>query len=1288
MKGAAPMRNALFVPDALLVSSPNGGGMVVVDGWVCLPISSRDATGIAVDAEAIRWCLQEDGARTIRQFSDGQFSTTTLQGEALDLHDLLASDRQLFAAATQTNEVLRLDADLAVVQRWDLGGAEQDAWHVNCLAIADGRLLASIFGRFDATRGYKGRTRGAGEVIDVRSGETLIGGLSQPHSLVAEGAQLWLCSSEEKQLHVYEEGKRIRTVALPGYARGLALGDDHVYVGLSCSRNLEVESQTGYFESGAVMVLRRDDLSPLGAVQLPWREVYDIRIVRDRRCLQSLLAASWELERAEEAAGREVESEAQARRVQETERDATDRLEALRAQHERDLREARAAEAEATRRAAELQAQLDGLRNDLQVRTLQVADLHASHAQADAQVIRGQAEIDARDTRLGILQQTLRSRDEDSVRRSEEFARIAETCEAQARSLEEAANEAARLRAEVARREAQAAQREQAQAHALVEAADEAARLRADVARAEAQAAQREQAQARALAETADEAARLRAEVARRETQAADLGIAHESALRQLGEATLAGTQARAEAESQAHRASDLALRVTHLQDVEREFDIVLHSRSWRLTRPLRFLMRVLRHGALRGDDREKLQSLLGRAPQSRVVTPALPEPPRALATSPGAADAGPVASLPAKPARRGEVHVQLAAPEDGLEDVFVWAVIDWHFRIQRPQHMARELAASGRRVFYISNNFIDAPDPGFKVEPLDGDGRLFQVFLNVRGKPAIYFTPPDDELQARLEASLRLLLQWTRSQRTVSLVQHPFWSALARTVPNHRLVYDCMDHHGGFEDNAHAILALEEGLMRSADLLVVSSAWLDEEGAGFNARRALIRNAGQYEHFATRPDEVFADEFGRRVIGYYGAIASWFDVALVAAVARANPDCLVLLVGADTCGAQEALVGEPNVSFTGEVPYATLPFYLYGFDVCMLPFKVLPLTLATNPVKAYEYLAAGKPLVTVDLPEMHQFGTLVRICGNASDFVEGVRNALAELPDDPVRERRRAFAADQTWARRADELVGALARIEEPRVSVIVLAYNNLELTKACLASLEACSDYPNLELIVVDNASSDGTPEFLRTWERGAGRRRVLLNEDNKGFAGGNNQGLAVATGDYLVLLNNDTQVTPGWVRTLRAHLARDPGIGIIGPVTNNIGNEARIDIEYLDARAMIDVAGDYTRRHAGVRLPIRTVAFFCVMLPRTTYERVGGLDEAFGTGFFEDDDYCRRVEAAGLTVACADDVFVHHHLSASFNKLAADRKQALFERNKAIYESKWGAWTPHSYRGAGGQ
>lgn len=699
--------------------------------------------------------------------------------------------------------------------------------------------------------------------------------------------------------------------------------------------------------------------------------------------------------------------------------------------------------------------------------------------------------------------------------------------------------------------------------------------------------------------------------------------------------------------------------------------DILVSSRSWRLTRPLRkakWWLRKLRL-ALRGGQRSGESFDDGLPAGLGLQDLGARGSPRPLSVSDGAA------------------RPSLSSENQRLSDVFVWAVIDWHFRFQRPQHLATALAHKGHRVFYVSSHFLDSHEPGFRAETLDTDGHLFQVNLHVPGAPAIYSAQPDSPTLHALSASLAELLLWTRTRRSISLVQHPFWMQSARMPPNHRLVYDCMDHHAGFENTGEGVIEAERRLIESANLVLASSQWLLEELAPSSRNIRLIRNASDHSFFSRRPERVFLDPHGRRVIGYYGAIAEWFDLDLVRKLARAFPNDLVLLVGNDSVGAMHALRDLDNVRFTGEVPYPDLSYWLYGFDVCLLPFKVVPLTRATNPVKVYEYLSAGKPVVAVDLPEMQQFEGLVRMAVAAEAFVAAVAEALRE-PGDAVRvSTRKAFAAGQTWEHRAAELDQALDSIVEPKVSVIVLTYNNLAFTEACLFSVEHYSDYSNLEVIVVDNASSDGSREFLQGWateKSPAGHRRALiLNDENRGFAAGNNIGLAAAEGEYLVLLNNDTYATPGWVRTLIAHLRRDPGLGLVGPVTNNIGNEARVEIGYADMTEMIRAAKDYTLRHPGRELPLRTAAFFCVAMPRAVYARIGGLDEAFGIGFFEDDDYCRRVERAGWRIVCAEDVFVHHHLSATFEQQDSQARQRLFERNKAIYEAKWGQWEPHRYR-----
>ncbi len=731
----------------------------------------------------------------------------------------------------------------------------------------------------------------------------------------------------------------------------------------------------------------------------------------------------------------------------------------------------------------------------------------------------------------------------------------------------------------------------------------------------------------------------------------------------------------------------DLQASYEHSHHLNAHIQLITNSHSWKITKPLRFAVRLLKHG-LSVEDKSKLllsmRNLNQRLPRSlqqlnRVFfgkwIHSMVNSSAQIVTAESQLDSPHLVHL-------GNSSV-VPAQSSG-KDFIVWGVIDWHFRHQRPQQIAQALAAEGDRVFYVSSNLLEAKTAGFAIEQLDKDGRLFQINLCVKALSVIYHHAPSPEITQQLLASLGELLLWASAAKVINVVQHPFWYPIAEQIPNGQLVYDCMDHHEGFENTGKEIITLEHRLFKAADLTVTTSGFLDDIVAKHTARREIIRNAGEYEYFSQTPRRVYRDAQGRKIIGYYGAIAEWFDIELIRALAQRFNDCLILLVGADTVNAKAQLKSQQNIVFVGEVPYAELTHYLYAFDVCLLPFKVIPLILATNPVKVYEYLGAGKPVVAVDVPETKQFGDLIRVGTNHEHFVAQVAAVLAEPASEVAIAERRAFAEQQTWHHRARDLARALNNLHvQPKVSVIVVTYNNLDLTKQCLMSLDKYTDYSNLEIIVVDNASADDSPAYLSEWAKQGDNRILILNPDNKGFAAGNNQGLVVATGEYLVLLNNDTHVTPGWVTSLVKHMQRDETIGLLGPVTGNIGNEAKIAIQYADMDEMLIESSKFTRRHIGQLTPLRTAAFFCVMISRAAYEKVGLLDEAFGIGFFEDDDYCRRVEQAGFSIYCADDVFIHHHLSASFNKLKMEARQKLFEQNKVTYEKKWGPWVPHAYR-----
>lgn len=719
------------------------------------------------------------------------------------------------------------------------------------------------------------------------------------------------------------------------------------------------------------------------------------------------------------------------------------------------------------------------------------------------------------------------------------------------------------------------------------------------------------------------------------------------------------------------------------LEEKAEEVIQIKNSLSWRLTMPLRFAGRIYRYGLIK-EDKQRISRGV------RKIYHALPLPgsvrkilryvyhrvvKRTFRILKRIIYRAPVFRPPI-------LKVPLA--QSGVMDYIVFGVIDWHFRFQRPQQLAKNLAENGHRVFYVSPCQKDEHYSGFDAEPVDDNGRIFQISLYSHGASNIYNNVPGLQSIEQLRTGLGELLDWADCGQVIALVQHPYWYDIAKVIPDSRLVYDCMDYHGGFNNTSETVLQLEQELLVNADLTVVTSKWLDSEVSKYAQRRALICNAAEYEHFSVAPENVYRSSRFKKIIGYYGAIAEWFDQDLVEAVARKYSDFEIVLVGADSVNARGRLGKISNVTFTGEIAYSQLPEYLYAFDVCLIPFKIIPLTMATNPVKVYEYLSAGKPVVAVDLPEMAQFSDLVYVAKDKNEFLEHIDAAICSEEDKDLIERRKSFASKQTWAHRAEALAHVSESIDdEPMVSVVVVTYNNLDLTKECLKSIDLNSNYRNLEIIVVDNASSDGSPEFLREWAGQGANRKLVLNDDNRGFAAANNQGLAIGSGEYLVMLNNDTYVTAGWVRGLVRHLQRDKTIGLIGPVTNNIGNEAKIDINYNNMTEMQKASASYTRRHLGQVYPLRTAAFFCVMMSRDVYEKVGSLDEAFGRGFFEDDDYCRRIEQIGLRIGCAEDVFVHHHLSASFNKMKQQERQKLFEENLKIYEKKWGEWVPHGYR-----
>lgn len=359
--------------------------------------------------------------------------------------------------------------------------------------------------------------------------------------------------------------------------------------------------------------------------------------------------------------------------------------------------------------------------------------------------------------------------------------------------------------------------------------------------------------------------------------------------------------------------------------------------------------------------------------------------------------------------------------------DILFFPAIDWGFRFQRPQHIARELGALGYRVFYVSTVPLLVPGrTDYLIQGTPESGVvLVQLSSGSIRMPDFYrdeLTP--DEVAGFLK-SCDVFRQDFGIKKFTILVQQPFWWQLVADMRQGRIVYDCLDHHVGFHaDPNPSLTEIERQLIDAADAVVATSAVLAE--AIQKTREChLIRNACEYKRFS---QGVRVKSSSRPIIGYVGAVSEWFDGQLLFDVAKARPewqfDIYGAIVGADVAACRAL----PNVNFFGEISYELVPGVLTHFDVCIIPFKLNSLTFATNPVKVYEYLASGRPVISTALPELADMEKVDVLCAfSARDFVSKIELMLetTDVPDRII--CRRSFASQNDWSGRVSQLVHIL---------------------------------------------------------------------------------------------------------------------------------------------------------------------------------------------------------------------------------------------------------------------
>ena len=307
--------------------------------------------------------------------------------------------------------------------------------------------------------------------------------------------------------------------------------------------------------------------------------------------------------------------------------------------------------------------------------------------------------------------------------------------------------------------------------------------------------------------------------------------------------------------------------------------------------------------------------------------------------------------------------------------------------------------------------------------------------------------------------------------------------------------------------------------------------------------------------------------------------------------------------------------------------------------------------------------LDIGRGLRKFDAGRGREILRLAVQLGEKTRCPEAVRKAEALLAEAPGTNVPAKITAEPTRSKPIKTLSTAA-----PVVSIIIPTFNNLPLTQSCLESLTRIPSSHTFEIIVVDNASTDGSLEFLREQEKD-GRIRLVINSRNEGFACACNQGARDASGTLLLFLNNDTKVTTGWLNAM-VHAARRPHVGVVGAKLLYADDH----IQHAGIGFINDIP-DHPHRHASADAPevsqfreLDMVTGACLLIQRGLFFKLAGFDEAYRNGV-EDIDLCLRARAAGWKVVYEPRAVVYHLEGQSAGRFSH------VSENLRIFFERWG-------------
>ena len=366
---------------------------------------------------------------------------------------------------------------------------------------------------------------------------------------------------------------------------------------------------------------------------------------------------------------------------------------------------------------------------------------------------------------------------------------------------------------------------------------------------------------------------------------------------------------------------------------------------------------------------------------------------------------------------RKVELNTQLddILRENGDRPIILsLSFIDWNVPLyQRPQHMAIQLAKQGFLYFYHTRNYYDFLDGYNKIgENMYLTNRFDDVYEKLKGKKKfihLYSTNMYEDDEERIE----------RAIDNGDMILYEYIDEISEKISGRKIPQFVLDRHERLlKDEEHCyVIATADKLYRDV--------------AKHRRRNfKLVTNGVVFEHFRDIKNMIPKEMEGvvkknNPIVGYYGALASWFDYELLKGVAREREDWSFVLIGWDYDGSfkKSGLDGLRNVFVVPPVDYHRLPLYAQWFDVCMIPFQINDVTKSTSPVKLFEYMALGKPIVTTPMPECKKYESVLISENNEKDFISNIEEGLKLKNDEKYIELLKKEALENTWEKKAEDI-------------------------------------------------------------------------------------------------------------------------------------------------------------------------------------------------------------------------------------------------------------------------